>query len=133
MSTKLIMTLSAGIFGIAGFTLTFTPERLIHYLQVETSNPQLLIMQLLGAFYFAFAMLNWMNKASLMGGIYNRAVAMANFTHFMVAGLALIKAAISSPELPIAFLVAALIYAFFGVAFGIILFRHPIKEATAVS
>jgi len=51
---------------------------------------------LLGALYVDFAMLNWMVKGSLIGNIYNRPVAVANFTHFLVGGLALAKGVMGS-------------------------------------
>jgi len=31
-------------------------------------------MQIIGSFYFAFAILNWMSKGSIIGGIYNRPI-----------------------------------------------------------
>ena len=36
-------------------------------------------------------MLNWMAKGTLIGGIYNKPIAIGNFTHFTIGGLALIK------------------------------------------
>jgi hypothetical protein len=50
--------------------------------------------------------------------------------HFLVAGLALLKAAVAAHEVPFIWPVA-LLYAGFAVAFGVILFRHPIREADA--
>ena len=45
-------------------------------------------MQIIGSLYFALAILNWMSKGSFIGGIYNRPIAIANLTHFVIAGLA---------------------------------------------
>ena len=73
-------------------------------------------------------MLNWMVKHSLIGGIYNKPIALANFAHFMIGGLALIKETLSSTELPIAITIIALIYLVFGILHGLILFRHPLKS-----
>jgi hypothetical protein len=85
-------------------------------------------MQILGALYFAFGMLNWMTKASLIGGIYNRPLAVSNFTHFFIAGLALVKGLISNLNSPYFIWIGAIIYLVFCVCFGVILFRHPISE-----
>jgi len=87
-----------------------------------------LLVQILGALYFAFGMLNWMSKASLIGGIYNRPIAVANFSHFFIAGLALIKSIISNSDLPLIFLVIGIVYLIFALLFGLILFKHPIVE-----
>lgn len=128
MNTKKIMTLSALILGIVGIVLTFVPEIMLSYLNLETNNTALFLMQILGALYFAFGMLNWMSKAGLIGGIYNRPIAVANFTHFLIAGIALTKGLISNPDLQYSLWMAGIIYMVFALLFGIILFRHPISE-----
>lgn len=128
MNTKLVMTLSAAILGLAGIALTFLPAEILTGLAISPSKPQEYLLQIIGALYFAFAMLNWMTKSSLIGGIYNRPVAVANFTHFVIVALAMVKGVISNPGLPVGILATTLIYSIFAVLFGIILFRHPIPE-----
>lgn len=78
MNTQLIMTACAIILGAAGLLLTFAPDVAIASLDIESNKASVWMMQILGALYFAFAMLNWMNKKSPIGGIYNRPVAVAN-------------------------------------------------------
>lgn len=126
MNTKLVMTLSAAVLGLAGITLTFLPVEILTGLAISPSKPQEYLLQIIGALYFGFAMLNWMTKSSLIGGIYNRPVAVANFTHFVIVALALVKGVLSNPNLPVSILTAAIIYSIFAVLFGIILFRHPL-------
>lgn len=125
MNTKTTMTLSALTMGAIGIVLSFSPDIILTHLEIEVNRMIVFLMQILGALYFAFAMLNWMSKSSIIGGIYNRPIAVANFTHFLIAGLALLKGIISTPELPLVIWVLALIYAIFGCLFGIILFVHP--------
>jgi len=129
MNTKIIMTLAAVILGTAGIALTFMPDALLNYAGMEKSETALLLMQILGALYFAFAMLNWMSKGSLIGGIYNRPVAVANMTHFLIGGLALVKVLMSNSNASYLIWTVGVIYAAFAVCFGIILFRHPVREA----
>lgn len=128
MNTKIVMTASAIILGLTGIILTFMPMELLHYINFETSKSAQVLIQILGALYFSFAMLNWMTKTTTIGGIYNRPIAVANFTHFTVAGLALIKGLLSSPGLQNTAWIIAIIYAIFALSFGIILFRHPLSE-----
>jgi len=91
MKTKPIMISSSIFLGILGISLTFLPDEIVSSLSV-TSNPiSTLSLQLLGAIYLGFAMLNWMAKGTLIGGIYNKPIAIGNFTHFTIGGLALIK------------------------------------------
>ena len=128
MNTKIIMTLSAVILGILGMILTLIPDLILSNLNFETNNTGLFLMQILGALYFAFGMLNWMSKAGVIGGIYNRPIAVANFTHFLVAALALTKGLISNPGIQYSIWIVGVIYMVFALIFGIILFRHPISE-----
>ncbi len=116
------------LLGASGIVLTFAPDLIIGSLRVNSSQVSVLLGQVLGALYFGFAMLNWMTKESLIGGIYNRPVAVANLTHFMIAGLALVKASISNPQLPLLLILVSGVYAVLAILFGIILFRHPIPE-----
>jgi hypothetical protein len=128
MNTKWIMIATSLLLGVSGIALTFAPDLIIGSLGVNPSQVSIILGQILGALYFGFAMLNWMTKESLIGGIYNRPVAVANFTHFMIAGLALVKASISNPQIPILLILVSGVYAVLALLFGILLFRHPIPD-----
>ena len=128
MNTKIIMTTSAISLGVAGIMLTFMPEEILIYLGLETTKSFQLILQILGALYFSFAMLNWMTRASVIGGIYNRPIVVANATHFTIAGLALIKGLFSNPSLPNAVWIIACFYIVFAISFGLILFQSPLRD-----
>ncbi|MEO6831321.1 MAG: hypothetical protein ABI378_03585 [Chitinophagaceae bacterium] len=122
MNTKLLMTVTALALGAIGITLTFLPQEVAHILNLKESMP--IVLQILGALYFGFAMLNWTAKANLIGGIYSRPVAIANFTHFLIGGLALIKLAFQQSTW-ISIWVYALIYLVFALLFGWVLFTNP--------
>lgn len=128
MNTKLLMTSSALVMALTGISLTLLPGEILSSLNLSTGILFSLILQILGALYFAFAMLNWTARANLIGGIYSRPVALANFTHFMVGGLALIKGATAAPDLA-GIWIAATVYSIFAIFFGLVLFRHPVKQA----
>jgi hypothetical protein len=55
-------------------------------------------------------MLNWMAKGTIIGGIYNRPIAIANLTHFLIGGLALAKLAFNNHKISIILWVMAGIY-----------------------
>jgi hypothetical protein len=130
MNTKIIMTLSSIILGATGIILTFAPDIVLHNLNIDTNPTSLLLGQVIGGLYFGYSMLNWMTKESLIGGIYNRPIAIANVAHFFIAGLAIIKRLLSDPGLPKALWTAGAGYAVLGLLFIIILFRHPINSVT---
>ena len=113
---------------LIGISLIFLPKEILDYLELSVSETLQLLMQIIGSFYFAFAILNWMSKGSIIGGIYNRPIAMANLTHFVIAGLALIKGIVANPSLSYVIWSIAIIYSMFAIFFGIVAFRHPVSE-----
>ena len=124
------MTISAIILGATGILLTFAPDIVMTYLNIDSNQTSLLLGQAIGGLYCGYGMLNWMTKESLIGGIYNRPIAIANFSHFLIVGLAIGKGLISNPGLPKGLWVAGGVYAVLGLLFIIILFRHPIKSTS---
>ena len=128
MNTKSLMTSSAIILALIGISLILFPKEILDYFELSTSDTLELLMQIIGSFYFAFAMLNWMSKGSLIGGIYNRPIALANWTHFVIAGLALIKGVLANPSLSYVIWSIAIIYSIFAILFGIVAFKHPVSE-----
>jgi len=125
MNTKIVMSVSAIILGALGIFLTFAPNLVLNNLGVEPNQVLILLVQIIGGLYVGYAMLNWMTKESLIGGIYNRPIAIANFTHFLIVGLAINKALISNSSLPIVLWLTGIIYIVLGLLFALILFRHP--------
>lgn len=122
------MTASAVVLGVMGILLTFMAIEVAGYLMDNVSKTGQVLMQVLGALFFAFAMLNWMAKGSYIGGIYNRPIAIANFTHFLVGGLALLKAIINDTSLSMIVWVLAAIYLVFALLFARIVFGPPVVK-----
>jgi hypothetical protein len=127
MNTKLIMTSTAIFFAVIGISLTFAPDHIIRLLGMSDAVELRLILQLLGSTYYAFAMLNWMAKGAKVGGIYNRPIAVANLTHFLVGGIALTKVALSNHQAPLILSVMAGFYIMTTCIFGILI-SHPIDN-----
>jgi hypothetical protein len=122
MNTKLLMTFSAVVLGVAGLILSFVPEEVASY--INATGAGAIALQMLGAVFIGFAMLNWTAKANLIGGIYSKPVAIANFTHFTIGALALVKLLIKNTN-PTYLLVASLVYSILALLFGYILFSGP--------
>lgn len=126
MNTKLLMITSALITGVCGILLQFFPHEILNYFGVSSSGVTPLFLQVTGALYLGFAMMNWMAKAVLIGGIYARPLAMGNFVHFMVGALAFLKYAFANNSSP-AIWITTLIYFLFATLFGYVFFTHPLK------
>lgn len=126
MNTKLLMTITAALLGLAGVILNFFPQEVSNTLQIDKANS--IILQILGSLYFAFAMLNWMAKSYLIGGIYSKPIAMANFAHFMIGALALTKSGINDSG-TLFIWPAMTAYLILAVLFGFVLFTSPKSKA----
>jgi hypothetical protein len=125
MNSKVIMSASAIMLASIGIMLTFLSTEVLGYLQITTTAILQLLIQILGALFFAFAMLNWMAKGSTIGGIYNRPIAIANFTHFVMGALTLSKVVLNNTERPSIIWLLTSVYVLFAILFGMILFRSP--------
>jgi hypothetical protein len=126
MNTKLIMGAGALYLAILGLAATFLPQEILAYLGKGGPRFLPLLVQLIGALYLAFAMLDWMAKDSLIGGIYNRPVAMGNFVHFMVGALALIKGVMAGQPGPVVWFLCGS-YSLFALLFAVVFFTSPAK------
>jgi len=131
MNTKLLMSASAIVLGALGLLLTFLPQEILAYVDSDAATLLPLTLQLLGAAYLGFAMLNWMAKGNLIGGIYSRPVAIGNLAHFLISGLALLKAAASIENAP-ALWVIGVIFITLALLFGYVTFTHPARRVASV-
>jgi hypothetical protein len=127
MNSRYVMIASSLTAGVLGLAASFFPKEILINFGLSTSETPILLVQITGALYFGFAVMNWMAKTILIGGIYARPLAMGNFTHFMIAAIALIKAAMNNSSSQYLWIVAVL-YLVFTVLFGIILFTNPTKK-----
>lgn len=125
MNTKILMISSAIIFTLIGINLILFPKEILNHLELGDSDTLELLMQIIGSLYCGFAMLNWMSKGNLIGGIYNRPISAANWTHFAIAGLALIKGIFANPNSSYIIWIITIFYSIFAILFGIVLFKHP--------
>ena len=128
--TRILMTASALVLGAIGAACVFAPEIVLAKLGATGSGPELLVAQITGALYCGFAMVNWMGRGSLIGGIYGRPVAIGNLLHFTAAGLAIARAAAATPGSTLLWALTA-IYAIFLAGFACVVFRNPLPAPSA--
>lgn len=84
MNTKYLMISSSVFLALIGVVCTFAPAEMISYIGLNDSDAFVVIVQILGALYLGFAILNWTAKGNLIGGIYSKPVSLGNFLHFVV-------------------------------------------------
>lgn len=127
MNSRLLMVTSSAVLAIGGIVAIFAPAELLSSIGLADIAPPVLV-QLLGAPYFAFAITNWTAKDNAIGGIYSRPLALGNFSHFAIGTLVLLRPAIALPRVP--FLLALVVYAVFALLFGALLFgRGPVDKS----
>lgn len=107
---------------IIGVLFSFVPDEAVSYLGWNSESA--ILFQLAGAMYFGFGMINWTARANLIGGIYGRPIALGNFTHAAIAGLALVKIAMREGGSP-AIVGFVVVYLLLAATFGYIFFTHP--------
>ncbi|MGB4400780.1 MAG: hypothetical protein WBJ10_15510 [Daejeonella sp.] len=125
------MSASAFFLGIVGITLSLLPQEVENYFDLPAGSS--IVLQLGGALYFGFAMLNWMAKGNLIGGIFSKPVAVGNFGHFFVAGLALLKYTYRLPSISYIAITALVIYLAFALLFGYVVFVNPVSNVNPAS
>jgi hypothetical protein len=128
MNTRLLMGASALFMAVLGVAASFLPQEILARSGARAEGLGVLLIQVAGALYLGFAILNWTARANLIGGIYSRPVALGNFVHFAVAGIVLLKALMAGQR---AWEVMAGAGAFsaFALGFGLVLVTHPIRAA----
>ena len=121
------MMASAVVMCIAGIATSFFPQEILNSTGLSSANGTVILLQITGALYFGFAMMNWMAKTVLIGGIYSKPLAMGNFMHFVIGALALLKITFSSQALMYVS-IATIVYTVFAILFGIVTFTSPAKK-----
>ena len=124
MNTKLLMTVSAVAMGIVGLAFTFAPDEMLVWCGGQVNEFALLLVQVAGALYFGFAMINWMVRDNLIGGIYTRPVVVGNLVHFVMVALVLFRKLVKGDGSEL-LTVALAVYVILAIWFGLVLLRHP--------
>jgi len=131
VNTRLLLSASAIVLAVFGIAGSFLPQELLAALGVAPSAVLAVLVQVLAAALFGFAMVNWMARGSLIGGIYNRPVAIGNLAHFAIGAIALVKAVIAGQRQPIVLAMTA-VYLVFAICFWLLYGRSPVKPVDTV-
>ena len=117
--------LSAVFLALLGLLTSYWPDKVLETHGTVPDNATLLLVQMMGAVYLGFAILNWTARGVVIGGIYARPLALGNFLHFAMVGVMLTRAAITHGVIQLA--TSALVFSGFAIWFGIVLFTSPVK------
>jgi hypothetical protein len=126
--TRFLMTASVMVLAPLGLAGSFLPQELLRAAGAEPTPALALLVQVTGALYLGFAMLNWMVRDSRIGGIFNRPIVVGNLVHFTSAGLAMLKGVARDPGRE-ALGLLAILYVAFAAGFGVVMYRTPKSSA----
>jgi len=121
MNTKLLMIVSAAFLAVLGLVTSFLPQEVLGLHGTQPDGPTILLIEMMGALYLGFAILNWTARGVLIGGIHARPLALGNFLHFAMVGVMLTREAIDHKAVPLA--ISAFVFSIFAVGFAAVLFR----------
>lgn len=126
MATRLSpLLVSSALVNFAGaLACLFAGGELLAAFGAAGTPLERVLVQLLGAGLFGFAMLNWMSRYAPIGGIYGRPLVAANLAHTVTAALALLHV-IRGGSATGAVVAAFAFYAVFAIGFGVRLFGGP--------
>jgi hypothetical protein len=111
-NTRYLMIFSAAWLLILALAVSFAGVELLEAMGMAVTPAATPLLKLLGAALLGFAMMNWMAKGTMIGGIYARPLAAGNFLYFAIATLSLVKPLFGG-GLPLAMIVAMVIHAVF--------------------
>lgn len=121
LNTKLLMAASALFLGLLGIGASFVPQVILSHFGAPIEGLPVVLVEVTGALYLGFAILNWMARDKAIGGIYSRPVALGNFFHFVLVAVVLLEELIRG-QTGTAFVVGTGAYVVFAACFGYLVF-----------
>lgn len=121
LNTRLLMTASAVYTGLLGLAAALFEEAILSLFGAAADDFSVVLVGVVGALYIGYAVLNWMARGNLIGGVYSRPVAMGNFAHFLAVGV-LLSQQIPSTSHTVELALPAGFSVVFAAAFGWVVF-----------
>lgn len=78
MKLNSLLVAAAAVYGVAGMALTFAPAESLAALRAPAPAIVVWMAQLLGAAILGLALLNYVHRYSMVGGIFGRPILLAN-------------------------------------------------------
>ena len=121
MNTRILMASSAAFLAVLGLAQTFAPQEILGAMGLPSDDPAPVLVQLSGASFVGWALVNWTARGLLIGGIYSRPLTLGNLVHFASGSFAIGKAAVEAGFSPL-LLVPLAGYVILACCFGYLVF-----------
>jgi hypothetical protein len=130
MYSKILLIFSACFLGILGVGLSFFPQEILEIFDQDQFPFTVLMLQIAGSLYFGLAILNWMSKNTIIGGVYGRPILIINLIHFMSTSITLVKFSVGM--LNTYLLILATLYIIITFAFIVAFMTNPVIEVNNI-
>lgn len=119
-----VSRISAMFLLLAGLALLFASDSLLPALVPGFPSGAAWLGQLLAAGWLAIAALNWLNRFTLLGGIYGRPVVLTNVAVYFISALSMLRALVGheAPAVAWGLLVP---FALMAAVYGLLMLRGP--------
>ena len=124
MISSLLSRASATVLLVGGLVLLFASDVLLPSLVPGFPPAAAWLGQLLGAAWLGIAVLNWLQRVAVLGGIYGRPVVFANLALYFISALSLLRGLLGGGAPRALWLLLAAL-ATLAVSYGILLLRGP--------
>ncbi len=124
--SSLISRTSAGFLALVGLVLLFASDEVLPHVVPDVPATASWIGQLIAAGWLGLAVLNWVSRSALLGGIYGRPVVLTNALFYFIGATTLLKVMSAQEHLAVLRWIAGPVAMFAGV-YGWLLFRGPIR------
>jgi hypothetical protein len=118
---------SAGLLLVGGLALLFVPDAILPRLVPGFPAGGFWLGQLLAAALLALAVLDWLHRSALLGGIYGRPVVMSNAAFYFIAAMVLLRRMVGR-EAPVALWIVAVPVVVLAAVYVWLLRRGPVER-----
>ncbi len=132
MVAGMLSRASAALLAFCGLSLLFLADEILPRHLPGYPPGEFWFGQLLAAACLAMAVLNWLSRHTLLGGIYGRPVVAANATGFFIAAITLLKPSLAGEFRPAGWLLTIPVTAL-AVAHAWLMFRGPFERDVAAA
>ncbi|MFD1315502.1 hypothetical protein [Namhaeicola litoreus] len=130
MFSRILLIFSACMLGVLGVSLSFFPQEILQIFDQDQIPFTNLILQIAGSLYLGLAILNWMSKNTIIGGVYGRPILIINLIHFMSTSIILVKFSVGM--LNAYLLILATFYIMITFAFIVAFMTNPVIEVNDI-
>lgn len=124
MISSFVSRVSAALLSVGGLALLFASDVLLPAVVPGFPPSAGWLGQMLGAAWLGVAVLNWLQRDAVLGGIYGRPVVLANLALYFVSALSLLRA-LPGAGRPPALWLALVPSAVLAAVYGALLLRGP--------